>query len=45
MDLLDVASGSNEGRVSRPKIAKVIEPKLVTEALEIADAIQVAEVA
>lgn len=45
MDLLDVASGSNEGRVSRLKIAKVIEPNLVTEALENADAIQVAEVA
>lgn len=43
MDLLGVAGGSNEGRVSRLKIAKVIEPNLVAEALEDADAIQVAE--
>lgn len=42
---LDVASGSNEGRVSQLKIAKLIEPNLVTESLESADAIQVAEAA
>ena len=43
-DLLDFAGGSNEGRVIRPMIAKVIEPNLATEALENASALQAAEV-
>lgn len=45
MNRLDVASGWNEGRVSQLKIAKLIEPNLVREAIESADAIQEVEAA
>lgn len=43
LDLLDIASGLNDDRVTRLRIVKVIEPNLATEALENANALQVAE--